>query len=108
MSFKYNQNTLKKLEGIFEEARYIVRYEKGNFNAGHCVLEEKRIVVLNKFFTLENKINCLVDIINAVDLSDINFSDELAPFYKKITSLKIDATEEIESNTSEDLFSTEN
>ena len=57
MSFKYNQNTLKKLEGLFEEARFILRYEKGNFNAGHCLLEEKRIVVVNKFFTLENKIN---------------------------------------------------
>ena len=91
MSFKYNQNTLKKLEGLFEEARFILRYEKGNFNAGHCLLEEKRIVVVNKFFTLENKINCLIDIINQLDFSTIDFSDELAPFYKKVISLKLEA-----------------
>jgi hypothetical protein len=93
MSFKYNPTTLKKLEGILEEGRFIVRYEKGNFNAGHCLLEDKRIVVINKFFTLENKINCLIDIINTVDLGQIQFSDELQPFYKKITSLKIESEE---------------
>jgi hypothetical protein len=94
MSFKYNPGTLKKLEGILEEGRFIVRYEKGNFNAGHCLLEDKRIVVINKFFTLESKINCLIDIINTVDLGEIQFSDELSPFYRKITSLKI-ANEEV-------------
>ena len=94
MSFKYNQNTLKKLEGIFEEARYIVRYEKGNFNAGHCILEDKRIVVINKFFTLENKINCLIDIINTVDMSEIEFSEELATLYKKVTTMKVEKDEE--------------
>ncbi|MEY2829901.1 MAG: hypothetical protein RIQ33_1759 [Bacteroidota bacterium] len=90
MSFKYNPGTLKKLEGILEEARFIVRYEKGNFNAGHCLLEDKRIVVINKFFTLENKINCLIDIINMVNIGDTQFSEDLLPFYKKITSLKVD------------------
>jgi hypothetical protein len=87
MSFKYNQHTLKKLEGIFEEAGYILRYEKGNFNAGHCLLEEKKIVVINKFFTLENKINCLIEIINTIDLSQVNFSDELQQLYQKVITV---------------------
>lgn len=89
MSFKYNAGTLKKLEGIFEEARYIVRYEKGNFTAGHCLLEDKRIVVINKFFNLENKINCLIDIIQSLDLSQIEFSEEIRAFYKKIMANKL-------------------
>jgi len=89
MSFKYNAGTLKKLEGVFEEARYIVRYEKGNFNAGHCLLEDKRIVVINKFFNLENKINCLIDIIQTLDFSQIEFSEEIKSFYKKIMANKL-------------------
>jgi hypothetical protein len=89
MSFKYNAGTLKKLEGVFEEARYIVRYEKGNFNAGHCLLEDKRIVVINKFFNLENKINCLIDIIQTLDFRQIEFSEEIKSFYKKIMANKL-------------------
>jgi hypothetical protein len=49
MSFKYTPNTLKKLEQLFEEMSYIIRYEKGNFNSGYCLLEEKKIVVINRF-----------------------------------------------------------
>ncbi len=93
MSFKYNPSTLKKLEGIFEEARYIVRYEKGSFNAGYCLLEDKKIVVVNKFYTLENKINCLIDIINQLNFGEIEFSEELMAFYKKITSKKLESNE---------------
>jgi hypothetical protein len=89
MSFKYNAGTLKKLEGVFEEARYIVRYEKGNFNAGHCLLEDKRIVVINKFFNLENKINCLIDIIQTLEFGQIEFSEEIKSFYKKIMANKL-------------------
>ncbi|MBL0054097.1 MAG: hypothetical protein IPP29_22730 [Bacteroidetes bacterium] len=41
-----------------------MRYEKGNFKSGYCVLETKKVVVVNKFVTLENKINTLVEILN--------------------------------------------
>ena len=46
---KYNQVTLNKIERILEESRYVVRYERGNFQSGYCVLEERKVVVLNKF-----------------------------------------------------------
>ena len=46
---KYNQTTLKKLENILEEGGYILRYERGSFQSGYCILENKKVVVLNKF-----------------------------------------------------------
>src|SRR5436853_414781 len=56
MSFKYTANTLKKLEQLFEEASYIIRYEKGNFNSGYCILEDRKVVVINKFLSIEARI----------------------------------------------------
>ncbi|HRC32261.1 MAG TPA: hypothetical protein PK736_02325 [Bacteroidia bacterium] len=61
---KYTQNFLKKVEDQLNESGYQVRYEKGNFKSGYCVLETKKVVVVNKFVTLENKINTLVEILN--------------------------------------------
>ena len=40
---KYNQQTLNKLEKIIEEAGYVVRYERGSFQSGYCILEEKKV-----------------------------------------------------------------
>ncbi|HVM87844.1 MAG TPA: hypothetical protein VMT76_06620 [Puia sp.] len=60
---KYTQATLDKIEKILDEAEYMIRYERGNFQSGYCILEEKRIVVLNKFLQMEGRINTLIDII---------------------------------------------
>ena len=60
---KYTQTTLDKIETIIEEAGYIVRYERGSFQSGFCILEDKKVVVLNKFLQLEGRINTLIDLI---------------------------------------------
>lgn len=68
MSLKYNANTLKKLEDLYDELNYTIRFEKGNFNSGYCVLQDKKMVVINKFLTLEGRINALVDILPTVEV----------------------------------------
>lgn len=60
---KYNQATLNKIEKILEEGKYIIRYERGTFKSGYCILEEKKVVVLNKFLDVEGRINTLVDLL---------------------------------------------
>lgn len=66
---KYNQNTLTKLERILSEAGYIVRYERGSFQSGYCILEAKKVVVLNKFLSSEGRINTLMDIIPVLEIN---------------------------------------
>lgn len=60
---KYNQASLNKIEKILDEAEYVVRYERGTFQSGYCILEAKKVVVLNKFLNVEGRINILVDLI---------------------------------------------
>ncbi len=84
MSFKYTANTLKKLEQLYDEARYIVRYEKGNFNSGYCVLEDKRIVVVNKFLNPEGRINALIEILPSIDVKEEELSGEMLKWYRQL------------------------
>lgn len=86
MSFKYTPNTLKKLEELYEEARYIVRYEKGNFNSGYCILEDRRIVVINKFFSIEGRINALLEILPTIKVNEEELSGETLKWYKQLKS----------------------
>lgn len=60
---KYNQTTLDKLGDILGESSYVVRYERGSFQSGWCLLEAKKIVVLNKFLNTEGRINTLLELI---------------------------------------------
>ena len=60
---KYTQTTLDKIEKIVEETGYIIRYERGTFQSGFCILEDRKVVVLNKFLQLEGRINTLIELI---------------------------------------------
>jgi len=66
---KYNQTTINKLEKILDEGGYIVRYERGSFQSGYCILEDKKVVVLNKFLNPEGRINALMDIIPVLSIN---------------------------------------
>ena len=77
---KYTQTTLDKLESMVEEAGYILRYERGTFQSGYCILEDKKVVVLNKFLQLEGRINTLIDLIPQLKIEE----EALSPESKKI------------------------
>ncbi len=84
MSFKYTPNTLKKLEQLFEEARYIVRYEKGNFNSGYCMIEERRVAVINRFLNVEARINVLLEILPSIEVNEEELSGEMLKWYRQL------------------------
>ncbi|WP_236587489.1 hypothetical protein [Marivirga aurantiaca] len=84
MQIKYTKSFLNKLEDLFSESDYILRYEKGNFKSGYCVLKEQKIVIINKFFDTEGKINCLVDLIKNLDLNSKSFTDKNKIFYLEL------------------------
>lgn len=77
---KYTKHFLNKLEDLFAESDYVLRYEKGNFKSGYCILNDTKIAIINKYYPLEGKINCLVDIIKLVDLNIEELSDKNRKF----------------------------
>lgn len=75
MALKYSKHFLDKLENLFAASDYILRYEKGNFKSGYCILKENKIVIINKYYTLEGKINTLVDIIKELGFQPKDFEE---------------------------------
>ncbi len=84
MSFKYTPATLRKLEGLFEEASYMVRYEKGTFQSGYCLLEDRKVVVVNRFLQIEGRINALVEMLPQITIDEEKLSGEMVPFYRQM------------------------
>lgn len=81
---KYNQSALDKIEKILDETGYVVRYERGNFQSGYCILEERKVVVLNKFLQMEGRINTLVDIIPQLNITPDTLSAEAKKTYLEV------------------------
>lgn len=83
---KYTQSTLDKLEAIPGQAGYILRYERGTFQSGYCILEEKKVVVLNKFLQTEGRINTLLELIPQLDIPTDQLTDDSKKLYLDIIS----------------------
>ena len=83
---KYTQSTLDKIEKILDEVEYIVRYERGNFQSGYCILEQRKVVVLNKFLPLEGRISTLIDIVPQLKISPETLSPEVRRIYDDVLS----------------------
>ncbi len=91
MSVKYTKQFLGKLEDIFAESDYVLRYEKGNFKSGYCILKDTKIAIVNKYYTTEGKITCLLDIIKSIELDPKQLSEKNVKLLNELsqTSLKL-------------------
>lgn len=83
---KYTQTNLEKLEKILDESGYILRYERGTFQSGYCILEERKVVVLNKFLQMEGRISTMMDIIPQLQIDVEALSPESKKLYDELSS----------------------
>ncbi len=83
---KYTATTLEKIESLLHETGYIIRYERGTFQSGYCILEQKKVIVLNKFLPVEGRINTLIDIIPQLTIDPQSVSPEGKKIYEEVMS----------------------
>lgn len=84
MKLKFTPAFLEKLEKIVSEAGYILRYERGTFQSGYCVLESRKVVVLNKFLQTEGRINTLIDLLSILNIEPDHISIESRKIYEEV------------------------
>ena len=88
---KFTKQFLAKLEDIFSESDYTLRYERGNFQSGYCLLNEEKVAIVNKFFPLDGRISSLVEILRSININRDRLSEKNRILYQEIsqTELKV-------------------
>ena len=86
---KFTQNTLDKIEKIAQESGYVMRYERGSFQSGYCILQEKKVVVLNKFLPTEGRINTLIDLLPQLNINFDALTHESQKLYTELQALAL-------------------
>ena len=62
---------LKELEELAEKSSISVRYEKGDFDGGFCVLKAERIIVINKRLAPQRRTSILAQALAEVGIEEI-------------------------------------
>ncbi|MFZ4057053.1 MAG: hypothetical protein ACOYKE_02890 [Ferruginibacter sp.] len=84
---KYTITTLDKIERIAEECGYVIRYERGNFQSGYCILQAKKVIVLNKFLQTEGRINTMIDLIPQLNINFDALTFESQKMFDEVMSV---------------------
>jgi len=82
-------HTLEKLETLLRSGGYKVRYEKGNFKTGACMLLSSKVVVVNKFSNLESKIHAITELIRELELDHNLLDDKQITFLQQINQTRL-------------------
>ncbi len=90
MPVKYSKQYLHKLEDLMAETDFILRYEKGSFKSGYCILNSKKIAIVNKYFTHEGKINCLIDIVKSIEVDTDKLSSKNQSLFLELSQTDLE------------------
>ncbi len=91
---KYTKHLLGKVEEVLEELDYTIRYARGNFQSGYCIVEHQKVAVINKFYETEGRINVLIDILEKLEVEEASLSEKSQKTFKQVMRSKSEKEEE--------------
>jgi len=83
-------HSLEKMELLLKTAGYKVRYEKGNFKTGACLLQNSKVIVVNRFSNLESKIGGLAELLQTLEIDTDLLDDKQTAFLLQLKQTKLE------------------
>ncbi len=68
---------LEELEKFVRELGLKLRYERGDFEGGYCVLKEQKMIVINKLANTQKRISLLARSIVEIGVDESLMSEEI-------------------------------
>lgn len=75
---------LKKLEQLLESLGYKIIYEKGSFQSGYCLVNDRKMIVMNKFYKTDMRVNSLLKILAELQPNPEQFEAPQQEFYASL------------------------
>ncbi len=71
------EELLGELKSLANELGATVRFEKGDFKGGYCLLKESKVIVINKLANLQRKVMILSAALKELGIDEIYLSPKL-------------------------------
>jgi hypothetical protein len=75
---------------LLKTSGYRLRYEKGNFKTGACLLQNSKVVVVNKFSGLESKILSISELARDLDMDYDLLDEKQIAFHQQLKQTKLE------------------
>ncbi len=74
------ENILHELKQIAQELGAQVRFERGDFHGGYCIIKADKTIVINKFSTMQKKITILASALKELGVNEIYLPPRIREF----------------------------
>ena len=71
------ENILEELKQLASQIGARVRFERGDFKGGYCIIKKDKIIVINKLSNLQRKVYVLASALKELGLEDIYVSPKI-------------------------------
>ena len=75
-----HEQILRELEELAEKSGISVRYEKGDFDGGYCILKAERIIVINKRLAGQKRTSILAQALAEVGIEELYLKPAVREF----------------------------
>ena len=75
-----HEQLVKELEELSEKSGIALRYEKGDFDGGYCVLKAERIIVINKRLAIPKRASVLAQALAEVGIEEMYLKPAVREF----------------------------
>ena len=81
------EEIVQELKSVANQLGAQVRFEKGNFKGGYCILKENKVIVINKMANYQRKVMILSTALKELGIDDIYLTPRLREIIDEMASL---------------------
>jgi len=71
------EEILIELKSVADQLGASIRFEKGDFKGGYCIIHEKKVIVINKLTNLQRKVMILSSALKELGVDEIYLSPRI-------------------------------
>jgi hypothetical protein len=79
------EELIKDLRGIASQLGAEVRFEKGDFKGGYCLLKENKVIIINKLANLQRKVMILSAALKELGVDQIYLTPRMREIIDEMT-----------------------
>jgi hypothetical protein len=75
-----HEEVIQELHAIADQLGVTIRYERGDFDGGYCILREKKILIVNRRLIPQRKANVLATALHDIGLDNLYLKPALRAY----------------------------
>jgi uncharacterized protein with PIN domain len=80
MASMKKEQMLEELQEACRSLGYRVRFERGDFAGGACILKDQQLLVVNKRFTIERKLSTIARALSEIGIDEVYIKPAVRSF----------------------------